>query len=108
MSFGARCLRLPHQKSEQVCTVVCDESPAAGAYRPGRAARATLRPMRIWIDLSNSPHPLLFKPISRRLEQAGHSVHITARDKAQTLELARARWDHVYCIGWPRAKGRKA
>ena len=64
--------------------------------------------MRIWIDLSNSPHALLFKPISRQLEQLGHSVHITARDNAQTLELARERWDRVDLIGGPSPKGRRA
>src|SRR5262245_30198900 len=64
--------------------------------------------MRIWIDLSNSPHPLLFKPIARRLEGLGHSVHITARDNAQTVELARERWPEVAVIGGPSPKGRKA
>ena len=46
--------------------------------------------MKVWIDLSNSPHALLFAPISRRLEAAGHEVRVTARDNAQTVELAAA------------------
>ncbi len=41
--------------------------------------------MKIWIDLSNSPHPLLFAPVARRLEEEGHEVLVTARDNAQTL-----------------------
>jgi uncharacterized protein len=65
-------------------------------------------PLRIWIDLSNSPHPLLFKPVAGELEQRGHSVHVTARDNAQTLELARERFEHVDVIGGPSPKGRKA
>jgi predicted glycosyltransferase len=63
---------------------------------------------RIWIDLSNSPHPLLFKPVARRLESLGHSVVVTARDNAQTLELARERWPDVEVIGGPSPKGRRA
>jgi uncharacterized protein len=47
--------------------------------------------MRVWIDLSNSPHPLLFAPIERRLTEHGHEVLLTARDHAQTVPLARER-----------------
>ena len=64
--------------------------------------------MRIWIDLSNSPHPLLFKPVASRLEALGHSVAVTARDNAQTVELARERWPEVAVIGGPSPKGRRA
>jgi predicted glycosyltransferase len=64
--------------------------------------------MRIWIDLSNSPHPLLFDPVARRLEARGHTVLVTARDNAQTVELARARWPGVEVIGVPSPKGRIA
>ncbi|MGN6869068.1 MAG: DUF354 domain-containing protein [Solirubrobacteraceae bacterium] len=55
--------------------------------------------MKTWIDCSNSPHPLLFAPVARRLEQAGHEVVVTARDNAQTVELARERWPTVHVIG---------
>jgi predicted glycosyltransferase len=48
--------------------------------------------VKVWIDLSNSPHPLLFAPVARELERRGHEVAITVRDHAQTLELARERW----------------
>ncbi len=44
--------------------------------------------MRIWADLTNSPHVLVLAPIIRALGAEGHSVEITARDFAQTLELA--------------------
>lgn len=64
--------------------------------------------MRIWIDLANSPHPLLFKPVERRLVALGHEVLITARDNAQTVELARERWPRVEVIGGPSPKGRRA
>jgi len=64
--------------------------------------------MRIWIDLSNSPHPLLFAPVARRLEQRGHQVLVTARDNAQTVELARERWPDVSVLGGASPKGRRA
>jgi uncharacterized protein len=62
--------------------------------------------VKVWIDLSNSPHPLLFAPIVERLESLGHPVRITARDNAQTVELARARWHDVEVIGGPSMGGR--
>jgi len=46
-------------------------------------------PLRIWIDLANSPHALFFAPIVGDLRAAGHTVELTARDFAQTLDLAR-------------------
>jgi predicted glycosyltransferase len=56
-------------------------------------------PLRIWIDLANSPHPLLFAPVARRLEEHGHRVMVTVRDNAQTVELARAYWPASTLIG---------
>jgi predicted glycosyltransferase len=43
--------------------------------------------MRIWIDMTASAHPLVFRPIINRLREQGHKVEVTARDYAQTLEL---------------------
>jgi predicted glycosyltransferase len=43
--------------------------------------------MRIWIDMTNSPHVPFFRPLIRRLEERGHEVRVSARDFAQTLEL---------------------
>jgi hypothetical protein len=64
--------------------------------------------MKVWIDLSNSPHPLLFAPVARRLEEEGHHVLVTARDNAQTVELARGRWPAVEVIGGESPGGRAA
>jgi predicted glycosyltransferase len=41
----------------------------------------------VWIDLTNSPHVLFFRPILRRLDEAGVPSVVTARDFAQTLGL---------------------
>jgi uncharacterized protein len=43
--------------------------------------------MRVWIDLTNSPHVLVMRPVIERLRADGHHVAVTARDFAQTLEL---------------------
>lgn len=64
--------------------------------------------MRVWIDLANSPHALLFAPISRRLEEEGHEVLLTARDNAQTVELARSEWEELTVIGGRTQAGRFA
>src|SRR5258708_21778373 len=43
--------------------------------------------MRVWIDLTNSPHVRGMRPVIGRLRADGHDVAVTARDFAQTLEL---------------------
>jgi predicted glycosyltransferase len=43
--------------------------------------------MRVWVDLTNSPHVLVLRPIVAALREQGHEVQITARDFAQTLGL---------------------
>jgi predicted glycosyltransferase len=55
--------------------------------------------LRIWIDLANSPHPLLFAPVARLLEAKGHEILVTVRDNAQTAELASAHWPSSTLIG---------
>jgi len=62
--------------------------------------------VRIWIDLSNSPHPLLFAPIVRRLEELGHEIGVTARDNAQTAQLTLERWPDAAIIGGDSPKSR--
>ena len=43
--------------------------------------------MRIWVDLTNSPHVLVMRPVIANLRARGHEVEVTARDFAQTLGL---------------------
>jgi uncharacterized protein len=55
-----------------------------------------LHAMRIWIDLTNSPHVLVMRPVIERLRAEGHDVRVTARDFAQTIELCeRLHIDHT-------------
>jgi uncharacterized protein len=52
--------------------------------------------MRVWVDLTNSPHVLVMRPLIERMRAAGHEVQVTARDFAQTLQLLeRFRMDHT-------------
>ena len=43
--------------------------------------------MRVWIDITNSPHVVIFRPLIARLQARGHEVTVTAREFAQTLGL---------------------
>ena len=45
--------------------------------------------MRVWVDLTNSPHVLVLRPVIQVLRERGATVEVTARDFAQTLELCR-------------------
>jgi len=43
--------------------------------------------VNVWVDLTNSPHVLVMRPVIVELRRRGHDVQVTARDFAQTLEL---------------------
>jgi uncharacterized protein len=43
--------------------------------------------MRVWVDLTNSPHVLVLRPLIEIMRADGHEVEVTARDFAQTLQL---------------------
>jgi uncharacterized protein len=62
--------------------------------------------VRIWVDLTAPAHVLVFRPIVQRLRAAGHEVKITARDYAQTLQLAELHGVDYELIG--RHGGRSA
>ncbi|MEJ7824130.1 MAG: DUF354 domain-containing protein [Solirubrobacteraceae bacterium] len=63
--------------------------------------------MRIWVDLTNSPHVLVLRPIVAALRAQGHEVQITARDFAQTLGLL-ARFDIEHTVVGHHRGGRLA
>jgi predicted glycosyltransferase len=45
------------------------------------------RHVKVWVDITNSPHVLVFRPLIRILRERGADVEVTARDYAQTLQL---------------------
>ena len=55
--------------------------------------------MRIWIDLANSPHVPFFHALIPKFTERGHTVEITARDFAQTVELAMKAGMMAHVIG---------
>src|SRR5829696_2127706 len=46
--------------------------------------------MLLWIDLANSPHVPFFRALAEEFRARGHEVCVTAREFAQTIELAEA------------------
>ena len=52
-----------------------------------RGAGTVARRVRVWVDLTNSPHVLVLRPIIELLRARGAEVSVTARDFAQTLAL---------------------
>jgi predicted glycosyltransferase len=44
--------------------------------------------VRVWVDLTNSPHVLVMRPVVEALRAHGADVEVTARDFAQTVGLA--------------------
>ena len=55
--------------------------------------------MRVWIDVTNSPHVLFFEPIIADLHRGGHEVFVTARDYAQTVPLLKQKHIEYTLIG---------
>jgi predicted glycosyltransferase len=43
--------------------------------------------LRVWIDITNSPHVVIFRPLIARLRARGCEVTVTAREFAQTIGL---------------------
>ena len=42
---------------------------------------------RVWVDLTNTAHVVVLRPLIERLEAAGHEVEVTARPLSHTVEL---------------------
>ncbi len=43
--------------------------------------------MRVWVDVSNTAHVLVLRPLVEALERGGHEVAVTARPLSHTVEL---------------------
>ncbi|MGE5688955.1 MAG: DUF354 domain-containing protein [Pseudomonadota bacterium] len=64
--------------------------------------------MRVWIDMTASAHPLVFRPLVERMRARGDEVEITTRDYAQTLELIRSHGMDAEVIGRHGGRSRVA
>lgn len=58
--------------------------------------------MRVWIDLTNSPHVLVLRPVIEHLRARGDEVRVTARDFAQTVGLCERMGIEATVIGHHR------
>jgi uncharacterized protein len=53
--------------------------------------------MRCWIDLTNSAHVVVLRPLVEVLEKGGHEVILTARPLSHTVELLED-WGHPHVV----------
>ena len=53
--------------------------------------------MRVWVDLTNTAHVLVLRPLVERLEARGDDVAITARPLSHTVELLED-WGREYTV----------
>jgi uncharacterized protein len=61
--------------------------------------------MRVWVDLTNSPHVLVMRPLIEAMRADGHEVEVTARDFAQTIGLCERFGIEHTVIGSHRGSG---
>ncbi len=62
--------------------------PVSAAITGARSTRSSAPcAMRVWVDLTNSPHVLVLRPVIALLRERGAEVRVTARDFAQTVGL---------------------
>lgn len=62
--------------------------------------------MKIWIDVTNTPHVNVLMPIYKHLNAQGHELIITARDFSETIPLLRKNGIEPIIIGSHKGKSR--
>jgi uncharacterized protein len=63
----------------------------------GSGAANSIALVRAWIDLTNTAHVLVLRPLVELLEARGHEVELTARPLSHTLELLDD-WGHPHTV----------
>jgi predicted glycosyltransferase len=53
--------------------------------------------LHVWLDLTNTAHVLVLRPLVELLERDGHEATITARPLSQTVELLE-QWGHPHTV----------
>jgi uncharacterized protein len=72
--------------------------PPLGINRLCAASHAdNVSVVRVWVDLTNSAHVLVLRPLVELLEARGDEVEITARPLSHTVELLED-WGHPYTV----------
>ena len=62
--------------------------------------------MKIWIDVTNTPHVNVLMPIIRHLEKNGHELIITARDFSETIPMLEKNGINPVVFGGHKGKNR--
>ncbi len=62
--------------------------------------------MKIWIDITNSPHINFFKPFIKKWNDEGNEIIITTRDLANTIDLIKQNNWNYYEIGGHAGKNK--
>lgn len=62
--------------------------------------------MKIWIDVTNTPHVNVLMPIIRHLEKNGHELIITARDFSETIPMLKKNGINPIVYGGHKGKSR--
>ena len=62
--------------------------------------------MKIWIDVTNTPHVNVLMPIIRHLEKNGHELIITARDFSETVPMLEKNGINPVVFGGHKGKSR--
>ena len=62
---------------------------------------------RVWVDLTNTAHVVVLRPLVELLEAAGHEVVLTARPLSHTVELLDD-WGHPYTAFGEHGGARRA
>jgi predicted glycosyltransferase len=62
--------------------------------------------VKVWVDLTNSPHVIVLAPLIAAMRERGDEVHVTARDFAQTVELAELHGLDALVVGHHGGAGR--
>jgi len=53
--------------------------------------------MRVWVDVTNTAHVFVLRPLVELLERGGHEVELTVRPLSQTVE-ALEQWGHPHTV----------
>ena len=55
------------------------------------------RPVRVWVDFTNTAHVLVLRPLVEAMKADGHEVELTARPLSHTVELLED-WGHPHTV----------
>ena len=72
-------------------------APRRASRGDGGARSYDLRSMRVWVDLTNTAHVVVLRPLVELLENDGHDVLLTARPLSHTVELLED-WGHPHTV----------